>query len=270
VSSRKAQREAARAERERREQEAKRAERRKRAMMLLGAAVGVAAIVVIAIVLISRSGGDDSSTASSGDGTSLAQQGREVAQFYRGIPQKGTTLGEPSAKGTMEEFADYQCPFCAQYALEAMPTLVDQYVRDGRVKFELNMLGFLGADSQRAQQYAAAVSLQNKLYEFSELFFRNQGAENSGYVTEEFLDDLASAIPGLDVDKVKKDLESEQVNQLVTEWDNEASTLGVNSTPSFFTYTGNEDPQRLEPSQLTPDAFTQRLDEIAGGGGGGQ
>ena len=41
-------------------------------------------------------------------------------------------------------------------------------------------LSFIGPDSERAARLAAAAGLQDRLWQFTDLIFRNQGAENSG------------------------------------------------------------------------------------------
>jgi protein-disulfide isomerase len=57
---------------------------------------------------------------------------------------------------TLVEFADLQCPFCAQYARDALPRLIDRYVRPGRIRMQLRLLSFIGPDSECAARVAAA------------------------------------------------------------------------------------------------------------------
>lgn len=60
------------------------------------------------------------------------------------------------------------------------PTVVRRYVRPGRVRLDLYTLTFIGPDSERAAGVAAAAAQQDAMWPFAELFFRNQGPENSG------------------------------------------------------------------------------------------
>ena len=78
-------------------------------------------------------------------------------------------------------------------------------MRPGDVLYELRVISFLGEDSGEAAEMAAAAALQNRLYEFAETFYLNQGEENSGYVTEEFLTEIAEKTPGLDVEQALAD-----------------------------------------------------------------
>ena len=78
----------------------------------------------------------------------------EARGLFAGIPQKGAVLGAANAPVTLVEYADPQCPYCAQWALGALPTIVQEYVRSGKVRIELRPLAFIGADSRAGCQRA--------------------------------------------------------------------------------------------------------------------
>ena len=130
-----------------------------------------------------------------GRGGEPAGGGRDSA--LRGIPQSGISLGSPDAPVTMVEFADLQCPFCAEYHRNVFPTLLKRYVRTGKLRLELRLLRFLGPDSDRLARVAAAAAAQNRMWQFVGLAYQRQGAENSGYATDDFINTLA-ADAGLD------------------------------------------------------------------------
>ena len=109
-------------------------------------------------------------------------------------------LGDPDAPITVTEYVDLQCPVCASAAKETLPTLIDDYVRTGKVKLQARTLSFLGPDSVRAAQVAAGAERQGRLWAFLETFYAAQGPENSGYVTDDFLREVAQAA-GVDADK---------------------------------------------------------------------
>jgi protein-disulfide isomerase len=216
----------------------------------------LAAIIVVISIVVSQSGKDDSSPGG-GDST-------EVAQTFDGIPQDGVFLGDENAPETVTEYVDLQCPFCGEFARKAFPDVVDRYVRGGDVRYELRVISFLGADSGTAAQMAAAATLQNKLYDFAETFYLNQGEENSGYVTDDFLHQVADDTPGLDADEAFSRRDSSQADAIVAENEAAAKSAGVNSTPTFF-LTVDGKTTEMQLSDLTADAFASALESARGG-----
>ena len=213
----------------------------------------LAVLILIAAIVISQSGSDDDSDGGeSGSGETAA-----VSEALEGIPQEGVFLGEDGAP-VVTEFVDLQCPFCAEFSNSAFNEVVEQHVRPGEVLWELRVISFLGEDSGEAAEMAAAAALQNKLYEFTESFYLNQGEENSGYVTEEFLTEIAEKTPGLDVEQALADRSSPEAQDLVAENEARATALSVNSTPTFL-LTGGAEPTPINLSDLTPEAFTDAL-----------
>jgi protein-disulfide isomerase len=223
-----------------------------------------AAVVVVVAIAISQGGSDDSDKAPASGGGAEQSQSAEVKTLFGGIPQQGVTLGEPDAPATLIEFADLQCPFCAQYTKDALPTVIQDYVRSGRLKMELRLLRFIGPDSERGTEVAAAATLQDKGWDFSDLFYRNQGQENSGYATDAFLERLARATPGLDVAQLESDLDAPPAQALIRQAARKADRLGVSGTPSFFVQKGKGQAQSLELSALDADSVTAALDSALG------
>lgn len=225
----------------------------------LGIIAGLALLLVAAAVAVSRAGSQSAEPADP-----RGESGRVEAMFD-GISQDGNSLGDPAAPFVLREFADPQCPFCAEYAEAVLPELIDRYVRTGQVRLELDLLTFLGPDSERAARVALAAGLQDRMWEFIELFYRAQGPENSGYATDAFLRELAAATPGLDVERAFRERDSAEVDALLAEARGRSGRLGVESTPSFFVShaTGGEHP--LAVSSLEAQSFTEALDSMIAG-----
>jgi protein-disulfide isomerase len=205
------------------------------------AAVAVAAVLV-AVVL---AGGNDSGGTKTVSDTSA----------LKGIPQSGLTLGDPKAPVTMVEFADLQCPFCAEYHHNVFPALLDRYVRTGKVRLELRLLRFLGPDSDRLARVALGASAQNRMWQFVGLAYDRQGRENSGYATNDFINELARDAGLKPVSAGAAAEQQVQGNEQL------AKTAGINSTPSFLLGPTGGTLKRFEPSQLTPDAFIPKIDQ---------
>jgi protein-disulfide isomerase len=166
--------------------------------------------------------------------------------MFDGIPQNGLTLGKASAPATLEEFVDPQCPYCRQFSLEALPTVVKDYVRTGKVKLVIRPLTFIGPQSLTAARTLGAAAQQDKAFPFLEQFYANQGPENSGYVTDAFLRRIGGSVKGLDVDKAMDAATSDaSITQELAQANARSDKLGVNSTPTLMLTVGNGKPQEI-------------------------
>jgi protein-disulfide isomerase len=218
-------REARREERLQEDERADAMERRQR-LIKLGSAAGFLALVVLAVVVVvsqSDKGGDASNIADT----------QAVRRLLDGIPQNGMTLGEPSAKVTLLEFGDLQCPVCKGYSEEVLPDVIEGQVQNGEAKIDFRNFTIIGPESMPAGAAAIAAGEQGRGWSFVELFYRNQGAEDSGYVTNAFLTAIAKGAGVPDIAKWNADRKSERVLSEVAATTVEAEQLGFSGTPSF-------------------------------------
>lgn len=250
----------ARAERDR--AAAARARQRQR-LWILGGVVALAAVIVAVIAI--AAGGGGSSTPAKKAGESLPGQLEANARFA-GIPQDNITLGDPRAPVTLVEFADLQCPYCRQYTTNVMPTLVADYVRAGKVKMVFRNVSILGTDSTTAAQMAAAAGMQNKLWPFIDIFYANQGEENTGYVTEEFLTRIARAVRGLDVQKALSDRTAASIQRELTEAQTQMTINGFQGTPSFLVGRTGGRLDALQFNSFTVGPFRRAIDAALSSG----
>lgn len=221
----KGSREARREERLRAESEGEREERRKRLLQIGSAAVFLAIVAVAVLIVVSQS-------QTSGGDTNLEDVGL-VNRELRGIPQSGLTLGEPGAKVTLYEFGDLQCPVCKGFAEEIIPDVIDSKVRSGEAKIEFRNYTIIDQDSIPAVAAAIAAGKQGRGWSYIELFYRNQGLEKSGYVTDEFLTEIARGAGVSGIARWNRDRESGAVLRQVKSESEEAQGLGLTGTPSF-------------------------------------
>jgi protein-disulfide isomerase len=228
-------REAARAARVEAERAQAAVAQRRRRLMTLGGVLAVAAVVVVVAILVSGGGGDNASdrpqAAQTSSGAIPGQ--KESAEMLAGIPQKGIYLGKADAPVRLVEFADLQCPICREYTLQSLPQLVQDYVRTGKVRMEFRNLSFLGPDSITAGRAAAAAAQQNKLWNFADVLYYNQGEENSGYVTQEFIDRINKAA-GVDSAEADAFAKSDASQEPLGAANTMANQLGVNATPTIL------------------------------------
>jgi protein-disulfide isomerase len=238
------------------------AQARRRRLFIAGGIV-LAAIVAVAVVIAVTSGGGGSpKTAATTTGGSALKGVSAVRSEFAGIPQKGNVLGKPNAPATMMVFADLQCPFCAEFENGTMPALVQRYVRPGKLKIVFQPIAIIGNDSVLGARAAASAAQQNKMFEYAAILYRNQGQENSGYLTQDYVKKIGAATPGLDVAKLTADLKAAPVNKLLTDAQSIATSGKVTSTPSFFVAKTGQPLAPLQVSSLGADAFTPELDKL--------
>jgi protein-disulfide isomerase len=204
------------------EAQSKGSDRRQNMTKIVGIAafLGVLAIAVVAYISLT---GNDEPTKASGD----------VDKLLEGIPQSGDLLGDPNAPVTLVEFADLQCPACQQASEEIIPDVVNGPVRNGKANYEFNNWAILGPDSVTAAKAALAAQEQDMLQQFVENFYANQGIEGTGYVTDDFLRDIAEKAGIPDIDKWEADRDLPRWDEVLLEVDNTAIDSGFSGTPSF-------------------------------------
>jgi protein-disulfide isomerase len=202
---------------------------RKRRMQYLIIAGFAAVAVIVALIVISQSGGDGNDTPSNVAGVKGVAR---VNSELQGLPQSGSALGEAGAPVTLTEFGDPQCPVCAEFAQQIAPQVIDSEVRGGNVKYVYEPYLIIGPESKPAMNAIHAAGEQNRFWNYLQLFYANQGGENSGYVTDEFLTSLAKAA-GLDVAKWDASRNSSKWDAVNAKGTSDAEGFGFNGTPSL-------------------------------------
>ena len=222
-----------------------------RRRLYLWAVVALAVLVAAAVAALSLAAGGDEN----GSG------GATTATLLAGIPQEGTFLGSPDAPVTLVEYADLQCPFCREWSESSFPALVEDYVRPGRLRLEFRGLAFIGEDSEEALRAALAAGEQGKLWNVVHRLYEEQGAENSGWVTDDLLRRIGGEIDGLDVERMMSDRDSAAVGAEMREANEQFEAAGLRGTPSFEIGPTGGDLRVIEVTSLEPDAFRPIIDE---------
>lgn len=226
---------------------------------LLLAAVAAAAVVAALVVasLAFRDGDSDADT-------STPTVPAAVGTLFDGIAQDRAVLGSPDAKVTLIQFEDLQCPICKRYQEEALPAIVEQYVRTGRIKLRFAGIAFIGPDSKKALHYVLAAGAQGKLWQLADALYENQGGENDGWVTESLVEALSNQL-GLEFAKLQSDADGPAVNQQASSMAAEAEQRQVPGTPWFYVQVGNGAPYEVRPSSFDIGAFASILDDALAG-----
>ena len=219
------ERERRREERLQRESEAESGARRRRLLQFGSAAAFLAIVVVAVLIVVSQSQTDG--------GDSKIEDVTVVDSELRGIPQDELVLGRPDATVRLVEFGDLQCPVCKGVAEEVLPQVIDSKVRSGKARLEFRNFVIISDESTPAGAAAIAAGMQGRGWNFLEVFYRNQGFERSGYVTDEFLTSVAKAAGVPDIGRWNRDRRSKSVLAEVRRSGAEAERLGFSGTPSF-------------------------------------
>ena len=226
--------------------------------VLIGALVGIAAVAaVVAVVLVLTGGSSGTKT-----GTPLADAAVIRTQLA-GIPQHGNVLGNASAPVTLVEYIDLQCPVCRQFETEVMPTLIERYVRPGKLKVEARPIAFIGPDSERGRSATIAAFQQNRGFNFSQLLYFNQGAENGGWLDDQMVADAAASIPGLDAAKLQSSLDSESVSAASRRYDAQAQADAVSGTPTLLVGRTGRPLDNLGAGLPTEASLGARIEKLA-------
>lgn len=230
--------------------------------LVIGAVVLVVVVAaVVAGTLLAAGGDDDGGGATTGVELAGADETRALLE---GIPQDGTAIGAPDAPVTLVEFADLQCPFCAQWATDAFPDLVEEYVSPGKLRIEFRGLMFIGPDSEKALRAALSAGEQDRLWQTVELLYQNQGGENTGWVSDELLDAVATSAM-LDADAWRDGFDAASVDQGIEDAAAEATTAGINSTPSFLVGQAGGTLERVEVQSLDAEALRPAIEQALAG-----
>lgn len=188
----------------------------------------------------------------------------EINALLAGIPQSANTLGEPVAPVTLEYFGDLQCPFCRDFSLDSLPSIIQRWVRGGKLRIEYRALQTATREPEVfvAQHVAAlAAGKQDKAWHFVETFYAEQGEEGSGYVTEAYLEGIARQIPHLDLPRWATERKDPELAREIASDAEAAENAGLTGTPSFLLGASGGAMRTLSPTG--PSSFDAAIEGLA-------
>jgi protein-disulfide isomerase len=207
-------------------------------LLLLAAAAGLA--VAVGIVLVAVGAGTDSKSSSTGGASSASNH----AHPLRGVPQHGDTLGEPNAPATLTVFEDPQCPFCREWNVNALAIVIGDFVRPGKLKLVYRGINIIGPNSTEGLRAIYAAAGQNKLWNLVEGLYDHQGTENSGWITNDLIRQVAVAA-GANADSIVAGARSAKVTAQLQAAERDAAAANLRGTPTFILQRSLAPPQQL-------------------------
>jgi len=210
--------------------------RRASPKVLAVGAVVIALAAVAAALAFALTGNGSGSTSTSSISTSTLPEAATATQMFKGIPQHGNVLGKESAPVTMVEYIDLQCPACRAFETELMPTIVERYVRPGKLKVIARPVAFISPaeNSQRGRLAALAAGKQNRFFDFAQLTYFNQGSEGTDWLTEDFVRSAFRSLKGLNPAAALAARNSSAIAAEARRFDQQATADQLTQTPTIL------------------------------------
>ena len=161
-------------------------------------------------------------------------------------------IATSSAKVTIVEFGDYQCPACGQ-AHPIVQRILNDY--KGKINFVFRTFAFLGPESTWAGEASECAGEQGKFWEYHDYLYEHQNGENKGTFSKENLKNFAKSFK-LNTEQFNLCLDTDKYSQKVSNDRADGQDLGVNSTPTFF-INGEKN-----AGVLTLETFKSKIDSI--------
>lgn len=189
-----------------------------------------------------------------------SSQGGRAATDTVAAPVQGAALGNPAAPVLIEEFADFQCPFCGRFSRETKPQIVETYVQPGKARFVFKHLAFIGPESLWAAQAAECAADQGAFWPYHDKLFASQAGENRGAFAKDRLKAFARELQ-LDAARFDRCLDGDETLARVRADVEEAQKRGIRSTPAFY-INGKAAVQGAQPFEQ----FKAAIDPLVAGG----
>lgn len=152
----------------------------------------------------------------------------------RGVTATGEpTLGSPQARVVMDEFGDFQCPYCGGFVRDTEPRIIAAYVRSGKVRIVWHSVAFIGPESVLAARAAWCAQERGKFWEYFAVLYEHQDGENTGTFNPARLERWAGDL-GLDRAAFATCLASPRSLAGPLAGTREAQNAGIHETPAFI------------------------------------
>lgn len=182
--------------------------------LFIGIIVGTIAIIAVGIVFLSKP---------------AAQKSVDPALLVRAESDRIST---PSAKVTLVEFSDFECPACGVYY-----GIVNKLVQENKSSMTFVYRNFPLTDVHKnalpAAKAAEAAGLQGKYWEMHDLLFTKQSEWSGAATAQDVFTQYAGQL-GLNTDQFKKDMDSDIVSKKIREDIQDGTAIGISATPTFF------------------------------------
>jgi protein-disulfide isomerase len=185
---------------------------RSRSFLLIGLLVALIVGIILLAALARRGGA-----------------GPQLAEHYEGLTTERNFLGEPDAPLLIRNFSDFKCPHCRTAARDLLPPVIENYIAEGRVRFEYVPVAVLGQESEVAAQGALCAADQGQFWQYHDVLFANQSSMHTIQSLTTYADQL-----GLDSREFRGCVTSGKYRTQVQENMAAFRQTGGTGTPTFL------------------------------------
>jgi len=181
------------------------------------------------------------------------------------------SMGDPNAPIKIEEFSDFQCPYCERFHQDTESLIQQYYVETGKVLFTYRSMGNWvsqnigggSTESQNAARAAYCAGEQNKFWDMHATLFGNVLGEDVGSFTDKRIVLIAEKA-GLNMDQFNTCYDSGKFKDRTDQDMQDGLAAGVNGTPGFlvtWTLNGETKTKLIEGAQPF-SVFQQELEAV--------
>ncbi len=224
--------------------------------------LAIAAVLITVIVALNWGGTsseDGAGTSSSDAGAPAEVQNPEQPDLSAVETRDEADLlaaGPVDAPVVLVVFSDYQCPFCARWSEQTLPSMME-HVEAGDLRIEWRDVNVFGPASERAARASYAAALQGAFWEYHDELFADGERRSEGELSDDALITLAGEL-GLDTERFTTDLGSAETAEVIAANQQFGFDLGATSTPMFIL--GGQPIVGAQPTEVFQEAFQTALD----------
>jgi protein-disulfide isomerase len=163
----------------------------------------------------------------------VLDQSADSSQSEPGAASLEKSYGAGDAPVVVVEYADFQCPYCKQFAVDAGQQLKVDYADQGQVRFVFHHFAFIGDESTWAAEASECANEQDRFWDYHDKLFEEQAGENQGAFSRDNLKRFAAEL-GLETEPFNECLESGKYKSQVRDAYKEAQRRRINSTPTIL------------------------------------
>lgn len=233
--------------------------RSKRSWLVPVVVLAIAAVLIALIVGLARGGEASAGAVETLPGTPSEAESPtqpDLSEAERRDDSDLLAAGPVDAPVVLVVFSDYQCPFCARWSAETLPSMM-KHVEAGDLRIEWRDVNVFGPASERAARASYAAALQGSFWEYHDELFADGQHRTEANLSDEALIALAGGLE-LDVERFATDLSSEATAAEIAKNQQFGLDLGAYSTPVFIL--GGQPIVGAQPTEVFLDAFQTALD----------